>query len=134
MKDEIKTLAKYRISRAKETFEDALLLLQKGSLISAVNRFYYATFYAARALLATKALDSSKHSGVISLFQKEFVKTGIINIDVSKTFTRVFERRVDADYEDFVQLTKEEVESTRNRTSEFIQECEKVLKKLLSKP
>lgn len=131
MKEEIKTLAQYRISRAQETFEDALLLLQKGSLISAVNRLYYAAFYAARALLATKGVDSSKHSGVISLFQKHFVKTGMTNIDISKTFPRIFEKRVDADYEDFVQLTKEEVESIRDQTLKFINECERVLKEIL---
>ena len=133
MKEENRTLAQYRISRVKETFEDALSLFQKGSFISAVNRFYYATFYAARALLATKGLDSSKHSGVISLFQKHFVKTGIVNIDISKVFPRIFERRIDTDYEDFVQLTKEEVESIKNQTFLFIQECERVLKKLLLK-
>ncbi len=130
MREEIKALAKYRVSRAKETFEDGVLLLQKGSLISAVNRFYYATFYAARALLATKELDSSKHSGVISLFQKQFVKTGVMDIDVSKIFPRIFEKRVDTDYEDFVQLSKEEVESVKRQTSEFIRECEKILEKL----
>lgn len=133
MKEESKILAQYRISRAKETFEDALSLLQKGSLISAVNRFYYATFYAARALLATKELDSSKHSGVISLFQKHFVKTGIVNIDISKAFPRIFERRIDTDYEDFVQLTREEVESIKNQTSGFIQECEIAFKELFLK-
>jgi uncharacterized protein (UPF0332 family) len=39
-----------------------------------VNRLYYAAFYAARGLLATKDLESSKHARAISLFQQNFVK------------------------------------------------------------
>jgi uncharacterized protein (UPF0332 family) len=66
VKKELIALAHYRLSRARETYNDALKLLEEGSLNSATNRFYYAAFYAARALLATKELDSSKHSGVIS--------------------------------------------------------------------
>ncbi|NJN63373.1 MAG: hypothetical protein HC795_19310 [Coleofasciculaceae cyanobacterium RL_1_1] len=34
-------------------------------------------FYALLGLLATKGLGTSKHSGVISLFDREFVRTGI---------------------------------------------------------
>ncbi|MBU1599651.1 HEPN domain-containing protein [bacterium] len=41
------------------------------------KKWLYAIFSAARALLATKDLDSSKHSGVISLFNQHFVKTGV---------------------------------------------------------
>ncbi len=115
MKEEVKSLALYRIERAKETYEEGLALLEKGSLHGAVNRLYYAGFYAARALLATKGLDSSKHSGVISLFQKSFVKTNLLSADLSKALPKSFERRQDSDYEDFAQISKEEVEKTRDQ-------------------
>ncbi|HEX7409429.1 MAG TPA: HEPN domain-containing protein, partial [Candidatus Binatia bacterium] len=58
-------LAKHRLDRAREALRDAEFLLQQGSLISATNRFYYAAFYAARACLATKEIDSGRHSGAI---------------------------------------------------------------------
>lgn len=68
------TLARYRLARAKESFADGVLLQERGSMTGAVNRFYYAAFHAARALLVTKGLDAGKHSGVIALFQQHFVK------------------------------------------------------------
>jgi uncharacterized protein (UPF0332 family) len=34
----------YRIERAKETYQDAVLLLEKGSLNSCINRLYYSVF------------------------------------------------------------------------------------------
>ncbi|MCX6383175.1 MAG: HEPN domain-containing protein, partial [Actinobacteria bacterium] len=70
---------KYRRERAKETLEEAEIMLDNNKLIAAVNRIYYAIFYEVIALLLTKGLSSSKHSGVRSLFNKEFVKPGIIS-------------------------------------------------------
>lgn len=76
MRPEIEALARHRLSRAHETLAEGEQLLAQSKLMGAVNRFYYAAFYGARALLATREADSSKHSGVISLFQKQFVKPG----------------------------------------------------------
>ncbi len=41
----------------------------------AVSKVYYAIFQAAKATLE---LDSRKHSGVISMFNINFIKTGIL--------------------------------------------------------
>ncbi|MCL5779437.1 MAG: HEPN domain-containing protein [Firmicutes bacterium] len=50
----------------------------------AVSRTYYAVFQAARAVLAKKGLDSRKHSGIIGLFNQQFVKPGILLRDYGK--------------------------------------------------
>lgn len=71
-------LAQHRMARARATLEEATLLLERGMLVGALNRVYYAAFYAARALLATRQLDSSRHGGVISLFQEHFVRTALV--------------------------------------------------------
>jgi uncharacterized protein (UPF0332 family) len=44
------------MARARESVEDARLLLDQGRLPAAANRIYYAMFYAATALLITKGL------------------------------------------------------------------------------
>lgn len=64
MSREISALARYRFRRANAAYRDGVSLFRKGSYESALNRFYYAAFYSARALLALKRLDASKHSGV----------------------------------------------------------------------
>jgi uncharacterized protein (UPF0332 family) len=56
------TLAQHRIRRAHTAFQEADLLIQQEHFGGALNRVYYAAFYAARALLATRNLDSSRHS------------------------------------------------------------------------
>ncbi|MGH7872707.1 MAG: hypothetical protein ACREQO_10880 [Candidatus Binatia bacterium] len=52
MKRELEKLAHHRLGRAKEAFAEGEHLLTKNAFMGAVNRFYYAAFYAARSLLA----------------------------------------------------------------------------------
>lgn len=80
--------------------DEANLLLEQRHFTGALNHLYYAAFYAARALLATKTLDSSRHSGVIALFQEHFLKTGLIPPDVARALPRAFEKRQTSDYGD----------------------------------
>ena len=75
MKPEVEELARERLSYARDSLLEGQALVQIGRLRGAANRFYYAAFNAARSLLAVRELDSSKHTGVISLFQQHFVKT-----------------------------------------------------------
>jgi len=130
MKNKISKLAKYRMLRARETFNDGVKLLEIGSLNSAINRFYYAAFYAARSLLATKDLDSPKHSGVISLFNKHFVKTGEVNHNKAKLLKKSFEKRQDADFEDIVKVSRKE-EELKDGVFEFPKECENILENII---
>lgn len=71
-------LAMYRLESAEERLKAARLLLERQMYADAVSRAYYAVFQAARAALATRDLDSKKHSGIIGLFNQQFVKTGIL--------------------------------------------------------
>jgi uncharacterized protein (UPF0332 family) len=100
--------------------------------MGAVNRFYYAAFYAARALLAVRELDSSRHSGVISLFQKHFVKAGLIAVDEAKALPRAFEKRQKSDYGDFSTVTKREAQAVRDEIQGFLENCEEVLERLIA--
>lgn len=134
MKKTAVELAKHRMKRARATFQEALTLFNTEALSGAINRFYYAAFYAARSLLAIKELDSAKHSGVISLFHQHFVKAGLFDVEKSKALSRSFEERQDSDYEDFAAPTLDEVTDVRNRVQQFIDECEKTLNKLSNAP
>ncbi len=89
MTDGASDLIKYKLERSAETLEEAKLMLQSSHLFGAANRVYYACFYAVSALLLSKNLSSPKHSGVLSLFNKHFVKTGLIQSNLA-SFIRGF--------------------------------------------
>ena len=92
-------------------------------------RSYYAIFTAARALLATKRLDSTKHSGVIALFNQHFVKEGIVDRQASKLIERAKLYREQADYSDFFIISREEAESQITSSKRVISEIERALEK-----
>ncbi len=96
---EIEILIKHRLEQAQEALDDAKYLIDGNrSPQSIINRSYYAMFYAALALLQKISKAPSKHSGVISLFDKEFVMKGIFEKELSKDFHKAFELRQSTDY------------------------------------
>lgn len=132
MKDELRKLIRYRIERAHEILSDAKVLIDDNRLLSAVNRLYYATFYAIQALLLTKNLSSAKHSGVRSLFQQKFVKEGIIPKELGHFYNQLFKNRQKSDYEDYVHFDKEQVNEWYIRAVNFIKVLSSTIEEYLS--
>lgn len=104
-----KALVQYRLERARETLEDARILADAGRWNTCVNRLYYACFYAVSALLAALGLSSSKHTGMRSLFNQHFVKTGKVPKDLTQIYNDLFERGLEGDYIDFVNFKQYQV-------------------------
>ena len=114
-------LIRYRIERSREALEEAIILKRENHWNACVNRLYYSCFYAISALLHTKGLSSSKHSGVKALFNQHWVKTGKIGKDKGRFYNQLFESRQECDYIDFVKYEREMVEPWISQTSEFIE-------------
>lgn len=128
--DKENALILYRLESAKEKLKAAVDLLENGDYKDSVSRAYYAIFTAARALLATKQLDSSKHSGVIALFNQHFVKTGIVDKEASKLIEKAKLYREQADYGDFFVVSEDEAKMQIRSAREFIAEIEKGIDKM----
>lgn len=102
-------LCKYRLSKASEYLKDAKSTLDLQMFDTAANRSYYAIFHCVRALLALDNKDFKKHSGVISCFQMDFIKTGIFDKNMSDIIKSAFSLRTESDYEDFFIISHEDV-------------------------
>lgn len=125
-------IARHRLRLAHDTLQEADVLLAERHWRGALNRLYYAAFYAARALLATRDLDSARHSGVIALFQQHFVKTDLVPSTIGKTLPRSFETRQTSDYADVADLDEEEVRQLRTDVVAFVAACERVVEQLIA--
>ena len=123
-----KALILYRMERAHESLNDARLMLsQKGSNASVVNRAYYAMFYAALALLITIDRGSSKHQGVIALFDENFIKTNYLPKELGKLFHRAFDMRQSGDYRDMLVVTEEQAVNAVHAAERFMSAIEEKL-------
>lgn len=126
--EEIDILIKYRLEQAQAALDDAKYLFDGNrSPQSIVNRSYYAMFYAALALLQKISKVPSKHSGVISLFDKEFVMKGIFTKDLSKDFHKAFELRQTIDYKIIKPITLDRAKEIWNKAVYFVQDIERYL-------
>lgn len=124
------TLFTYRLKLAEETLLDAKNMLQNNlSSRSIVNRIYYSMFYAILAIFLKNDINikTSKHSGVISLFDKEFVHTGKIDKLYSKNLHKLFNARIDGDYKDFAEFSKEGVSEFIKLAEEFLREIKRLI-------
>lgn len=118
---EQKALAEHRWTRAKTTLDEAIDELSRNNYRLAVNRAYYSVFYIMRAFLAIVNKDSSKHSGVMALFNQYFIKPGIVS-DVSfKEIQSLMDLRHEGDYQDFVEITLEEAKGAVETTKRILE-------------
>ena len=116
------------IKNAQEMLTVAAHNLANSFYGSAINRAYYAIFYAANALLATRGLCRSKHSGVIAAFRQYFVKPGHIEVEYGNIYGQVMDDRHVSDYD--IETT---IELARARTDlsaahRFVDRIERYLK------
>jgi uncharacterized protein (UPF0332 family) len=120
-------LAKYRLETAKEDLFAAQKNIESELYRASVNRSYYAIFHAARALLAFDGKDYKKHSGVISHFQREYVKTKKFDVTYSDIIFEAFNARNETDYKDFYILSKEAVVRQIENAEAFINAVEQYI-------
>ncbi len=129
MTENIQALVTYRLEQADESLEAARTLQNKRLIRPSVNRAYYAMFYAVLALLARGKKETSKHSGAIALFDRDFVKQGIFKKDYSRWLHDAFDLRQRSDYAAEYHVSGEEAEKTLKNAELFVDEVKKVLSK-----
>ena len=115
------------LNKAKSALLAAKMLRENGFLSESIARAYYAMFYSVLALLAVKKLGTSKHSGAISLFDKEYVKEGIFPKELSKSLHIAFDLRQTHDYGELIEIDKATTEHVLNNAKLFVKEIESYL-------
>ena len=110
----------YRLSQARESLREADALFQASLLRGAINRAYYAMFYATLALAVLKSQAVSKHGGLIAFFDREFVRTGFFPKELSKALHLAFERRQSNDYGEVWLIDQIEAETSISEARGFV--------------
>lgn len=115
------------LNAAREALAGSQYNIDGGYYAIAVNRAYYAVFYAANALLATKGLARGKHSGTVSAFRQSFVKTGLIEPEYSDIYGSLMDDRHVSDYDMNTTLEPERAESNVQSARKFVARIETYL-------
>ncbi|MFT4092602.1 MAG: HEPN domain-containing protein [Niabella sp.] len=124
---DLEQLIKVKIGRANKNLEVGKLLIDNGYCEEAINRLYYACFYAVQAVLLKKNIKPVTHKGVQQMFGFHYVKTKEITEEHGNFFSRIFQLRQIGDYADFSEFNEEIVRAFFKDAGIFIQVIEKII-------
>lgn len=120
-------VVRYRIENAVKTLSEVSAHIRNGYYNTAVNRMYYACFYAASALLVANRIEVKSHDGVRQMLGKHFVAPGHLSIARGKFYTLIFSKRSAGDYEDFINYTEDTARALYPQTEDFVMEIKSMV-------
>jgi uncharacterized protein (UPF0332 family) len=77
-------------------------------------------FYSVLALTVVKGFSTSKHTGVLAFFDRDYIKPGILPKTLSKNLHLAFERRQAQDYGEFIIVDDAVAQETLSSADEFV--------------
>ena len=121
-------IVKYRLENAFNTLSEVESHRKNGFYNTAVNRMYYACYYAARAILTAYHIEAKSHEGVRQQLGLNFVLTGKISEEQGRFYSRLFSKRTTGDYDDFINHTLETVDELYPQAHAFVNTIAELLK------
>ena len=108
---ELSKQIKIMMAKAKDSLEVARQLHEQKHYNDAASKAYYAVFHSLQAILLTKGLTFSRHSDVLSTFNKEFIYSGVFAKNFYDKIVRLFKDRQIGDYEYEICIDRESSEA-----------------------
>lgn len=129
MSDEVvATVIRYWMDKARESLDSARAELDAGRHAFAVNRAYYAAFYAASAVLLARGERFVKHSGVRGAVHRHLVKPGLLGRELGLAYDRLFQDRQEADYVELSEFSEQEVREAIGQAVALVRRCDEILR------
>ncbi len=117
----------YLLASADESLDSAEIELAGDHRRFAMNRLYYACFYAASAALLERGHHFVKHAGVRAASHRYLVNTGAISAAMGKFYDSLFRDRQAGDYEYFVDFDPALVRERLDLARQFVGEIRQLL-------
>ena len=120
-------LVQHRVENAQKTLFEVDILVRNNLFNIAVNRVYYACYYAVSALLLYYNIKSRTHSGNIQMFGLHFINNGLITEASGDFYTKLYTMRHKGDYEDFIEYQEADVLVLLNPAKQLIDRITEIL-------
>ena len=117
------------LAKAHRALATARVDAAAGDAEAAVNRAYYAAFYAATAALLAENERPKTHAGLHARFFAAFVATGRVAQPVAETLRFAFNARQKADYEAFTVFDEAAALDLVRDAAAFVEAVERVLER-----
>ena len=120
-------IIRIKIAKAIRTLSEAEKMIEFNYSNAALNRLYYACFYAASALLFSKDIFTKTHSGIKQMLGMHFINTGLLSAPLGHFYSNIFRSRQGYDYDDLEDADMEMVRELAALAKEFVDESRKLL-------
>ncbi len=130
MTEKQRDLCAYRMNQAEETVRSAKLCKDNHFYKDAINRAYYASYYAIKAVLAVEGVDFKRHKDVVAYFNQHYVATEIFSKESGRSLARLQRKRETSDYDDFYVAPVEEAQEQIEVAVKISAEVKAYLKKM----
>src|SRR5262247_1069086 len=110
----------YWWNKALESLKAARRELAAQGYTFAINRAYYALFYAVSALLLEEGRRFSKHSGVRAAFNRDIIRPGRLSRKYGELYNQLFRDRQEGDYIEFTAFDAPYVQEKIVACEEFL--------------
>ena len=124
---------RYRVERSEEALRAATRAFDEDDLSEAVGRLYYSCFHLVTALLYTKRLSPTRHGGVWSMFDLNWMAPGRLPREMGRFFHSLYKRRHHADYGDFVVFERSDVQAWFGQAKDFSERISSEIEEYLSR-
>lgn len=119
--------ANFCLEEAEKRIEASKILLNEGFFKDAVSRAYYSMYYASKALLSMKGIQTKTHRG-LRLKIGELVIKGVIEREYGKDLTKAEDKREIADYGMYEEFSTEEVRALIEDAERFLERIKRAIK------
>ena len=92
----------------------------------ALNRAYYAAFYAASAVLILRGQHFVKHTGLRASVHRTLVKGGVLDTRFGQIFDRLFDARQRADYLSLATVTPDDALALISEAVDFVAQMKRL--------
>lgn len=127
MRDEVEAV----INKSERAIKSAKREYKAGDYDYTCSRAYYAVFYLLEGVLMLDGKRYTKHSAVISVFNRDYVKTGVFPVEFSKHIKYLLKRREIGDYSFSIRIDEEDA---RNCIAKAEETFKVISKYLIDKP
>jgi len=117
------------LEHAYEMLEVSAENMEHTRFNTAVNRAYYACFYAATGLLLKHQYSPGTHQGVYNQFSLHFVRTGLLDAEYSRIYGRIFDARSRADYNILYDHDLQTAQEYLTQAHNFVEAVQELIKK-----
>lgn len=120
-------IVRYRMENAKKTLSEVEVHIENGFYNTAVNRMYYACYYAVCALLISNKIQTKSHDGARRMFNLHFVKNGIVTRESGSFFSDLSQERTTGDYDDLFDHNLASCEEYYPKAKDFVAMIEQLV-------